>query len=68
MISLRKMAYLSFSQTKKILQNFTIGSVLPGICICGSDANHVLFFPQIYYILWWSYNVSSNTQAMIFFS
>lgn len=44
--------YLSFSQTKKIFQNFTIDSVLPGICICGSDANHVLFFFHKYIIFY----------------
>ena len=52
MISFRKMVYLSFSQTKKIFQNFTIDSVLPGICICGSDANHVLFFFHKYIIFY----------------
>ena len=50
------MVYLSFSQTKKIFQNFTIDSVLPGICICDSDANNFCIFFHKY------------IQAMIFFS
>lgn len=41
-----------FFSDKKIFQNFTIDSVLPWICICGSDVNHVLFFSTNIFRLW----------------